>query len=1060
MTTLKEIRLDAMISSTSKDLVEHRKQASDALFRRQYFPIVMENLVAMNDTDAISASLQMVEDAELYIGIIAHRYGYCPVDDRNPDNISITEMEYRHAQNMGIPTLIFVMTDDYPSLTDLSDLTNKTGIELMEEMQVYFEADSEKKTKLKAFKDELTTKHIVSFFDEPDKLRTEIILALTKHLEEDCRTYYASRSDTAQVKQNQPKQTATGIPELPELYAVPDYSDQNAVFVGRADELAQLQEWVQPKSNKPIFVVEAIGGMGKSALAWKWVQDRVTTEDIKGIFWFSFYEGGADMTAFVRYLLAYVTQRNPDDLRSQKIPEMLGELLPILKAQRFLVILDGLERILVAYHRWDAAQMQDADIIGDRIHRSATNPRDRMILRNLTACDASRFLITSRLMPIALEEPSGYLEGVQHTKLDGLSLSDARLLWGKWKITWTDEHKLDTFFKQLAGHSLLLKLVAGEIAKSPRARGDFDKWYAMRGKELDVFKDIKAKRHHILEAAYRELSPKAQKILSQVAALGDSVTMDVLEVFNPFMPQPPDEVDEDADDSVQKAYKVTFEAYEKALAEVNKNQVFDQFDKLLSELEERGLLWWNRSEQVYDLHPVVRGYAFNMLGDSDKPSTFNRIFNYFEGQEKASKSEEEMTLADLQPYIKMYDALIGAKKFDAAWNLYQKNLFGSLQFYVADYHTAFELLTAFFPEGFNSIPVLSDTYDQEGVIFTLLHLLGSLQTQHDLPIPVAYLVKNLVKTVDTETLRGTLGMYGIMRLRSNYLAETKHIMDACHYLKTYSDVEVFWDEFLFLEGYTEIQSENSEQIVVTTYSQGMQFEGTDNVFLKLKITYFYMLYRFYMEQDIKPAIKQFEELIQQAPDPNSQRGVERIKGEVALRDNQFDDAITHFSTSIRVGNESGVPRHETVLSQAHGGLAQTYLAQGKIEQAARIVEEGCDDYSAAVVSNAQAKHEEAKEYAIKYYTWAWADGEPYVHRWHLNRAIELLDELDIPKPDLPIFDEANYEPFPGEAEVRAYIEELKQEKEKEAEEAKNQVDNNSSDDFDFEDFNLDDELDD
>lgn len=1054
MTTLKEIRLDAMISSTSKDLIEHRKQASDALFRRQYFPIVMENLVAMNDADAISASLQMVEDAELYIGIFAHRYGYCPVDDRNPDNISITEMEYRHAQNLGIPTLIFVMTDDYPSLTDLSDLTNKTGIELMEEMQVYFEADSEKKAKFKAFKDELTTKHIVSFFDEPDKLRTEIILALTKHLEEDCRTYYASRSGTAQVKQNQPKQTATGIPELPELYAVPDYSDQNAVFVGRADELAQLQEWVQVESNKPIFVLEAIGGMGKSALAWKWVQDRVTTEDIKGIFWFSFYEGGADMTAFVRYLLAYVTQRNPDDLRSQKIPEMLGELLPILKAQRFLVILDGLERILVAYHRWDAAQMQDADIIGDKVHRSATNPRDRMILRNLTACDASRFLITSRLMPIAFEEPSGYLAGVQHAKLDGLSLSDARLLWEKWKITWTDEHKLDTFFKQLAGHSLLLKLVAGEIAKSPRARGDFDKWYAMRGKELDVFKDLKAKRHHILEAAYRDLSPEAQKTLSQVAALGDSVTMDVLEVFNPFMPQSPDEVDENEEDSVQKAYKVAVEAHEAALAEIDKNQVFDQFDKLLSELEERGLLWWNRAEQVYDLHPVVRGYAFNMLGDSDKPSTFNRIYNYFEGQEKSSKEDKEMTLADLQPYIKMYNALIGAGKHDAAWGIYRHNIVTPLQFYIADYHKTFELLTPFFPEGFNSIPVLSDATNQEGVIFLLLHLLGSLQTQHHVPIPVAYAIKYDVETRKTTSLFDILGIYGVMRLSSNYLSEAKHVMDACHYLREYSgDSEYLWSKFLLLEGYTELQSEDFEQIIGATYNQVMQL---DAMFGKLKITNFYMLHRFYMKQDIESLVNQFEDLIQRFPDPAALRGVERIRGEVALRDNQFDDATTHFSNSIRIGNESGVARHETVLSQAHGGLARTYLALGKIEQAARIVEEGCDDYSSAIVSKAQGKHEEAKEYAIKYYTWAWADGEPYVHRWHLNRAIDLLDELSIPKPNLPVFDEANYESFPAEAEVRAYIEQLKQEKEKEAEEAKNQVDDNSSDDFDFD---FDDELD-
>jgi hypothetical protein len=82
-------RIDVFISSTSRDLPDHRKQAMDACLRMGMFPIMMEHLPA-SDADAIEASLKMVDDAELYLGIFAWRYGYIPAGH----DISITEMEY------------------------------------------------------------------------------------------------------------------------------------------------------------------------------------------------------------------------------------------------------------------------------------------------------------------------------------------------------------------------------------------------------------------------------------------------------------------------------------------------------------------------------------------------------------------------------------------------------------------------------------------------------------------------------------------------------------------------------------------------------------------------------------------------------------------------------------------------------------------------------------------------------------------------------------------------------------------------------------------------------
>lgn len=62
-----------MISSTARDLPQHRKEVMDGCLGQGVLPRMMEHLPA-RDADAIAASLELVDGAQLYIGIIAHRY--------------------------------------------------------------------------------------------------------------------------------------------------------------------------------------------------------------------------------------------------------------------------------------------------------------------------------------------------------------------------------------------------------------------------------------------------------------------------------------------------------------------------------------------------------------------------------------------------------------------------------------------------------------------------------------------------------------------------------------------------------------------------------------------------------------------------------------------------------------------------------------------------------------------------------------------------------------------------------------------------------------------------
>ena len=157
-----------MISSTASDLPLHRKEVVEACLRQSAFPLRMEDLPASNDV-AAAASLQMVEDADVYIGVFANRYGYVPKAN-NPTQISVTEMEYNRAVERDIERLIFIMDKSHPITVDDVDIENAA--------------------KLNAFKERVQTENIVRFFKSPADLRAEAINSLSKLREPDLTTFH------------------------------------------------------------------------------------------------------------------------------------------------------------------------------------------------------------------------------------------------------------------------------------------------------------------------------------------------------------------------------------------------------------------------------------------------------------------------------------------------------------------------------------------------------------------------------------------------------------------------------------------------------------------------------------------------------------------------------------------------------------------------------------------------------------------------------------------------------------------------------------------------------
>jgi hypothetical protein len=111
----KKTTYSVMVSGTYMELVDHRRAVTEAMLSQHLFPIRMEDDAALPDQDLIDASLAKVDEADAYVGLIGYRYGQQPeCQIRNPDKLSLTELEFRRAVARGIPICMFIMHADHP----------------------------------------------------------------------------------------------------------------------------------------------------------------------------------------------------------------------------------------------------------------------------------------------------------------------------------------------------------------------------------------------------------------------------------------------------------------------------------------------------------------------------------------------------------------------------------------------------------------------------------------------------------------------------------------------------------------------------------------------------------------------------------------------------------------------------------------------------------------------------------------------------------------------------------------------------------------------------------
>jgi tetratricopeptide (TPR) repeat protein len=998
-------KLTVMISSTARDLPEHRKEAMDACLRQGMFPIMMEHLPA-TDAEAIPASLKMVDEADVYLLILAHRYGYVP-NANNPGQISVTECEYNHAVKRKIPCLVFVMHADHP--VKVADVEKGEGA-----------------VKLETFKNRVLTK-VANFFKSPEDLRAHVINSLSKHREADLTTFHY----------------VSDIPPPPEVFVAHPYTLlQTRTLIGRQAELKLLTDWITNKTmlgnsgeSVSIMSVVAIGGMGKSALTWKFFNDIAPQEmkPLAGRMWWSFYESDATFENFVARALAYVTKRPLDELQKIPAPERESQLLGALNREPFLLVLDGLERILIAYARMDASRLEVMQAGKEKNLRKMVDPRVGRFLKTLAQVKNSRILLSSRLYPAELETDGGEpTPGTFRCDISGLTDEDAVELWRAFDVGGSRDELLSVF-AGFGKHPLLIQALAGEIKRYHRAPGNFAEWRKADPQfDPSRFPKLHEAMDHVLEFALGGLDGKAKKVLHVIAAFRMPTGYDTLAGF--------------------------FVGENKALTDER------ELDAALRELEDRGLMGWDKHSNRYDLHPFVRSVVWRTLGSKERSALYKSLHAHLKSLPELD-NKQVSSLEDMTARIELFSTLIGLRRFDSAASYLAFDLHNRLNSLGANRQLT-ELSELLFPFGLDKLP-RQTTYFYRSLIIRLRasaylniglpgEAIGLFRRQLNSERPNYFLeavklafvfgrylsrLKNIPVTSESRPTKSSRGGFKSMWMLIARLYPSVGLSAALDASGESYEAQVA--AYRALEICRGINGHSTEPVILDSLgmilAQRGRSDDADKCFARAQriIKSGHAAYgegplnahRSQRELWLRDNLKaeQFLDKAQELADIKNyvydHIRVWRLKGLVSVEKGELHQASEYLHKALVRAREINYVQEELKVlirlaelsrQQREFGAALEFLNDvwGAAERGPYrfIHADACNIL--AQIERDSGSPTAATEAAIKAYRLAWCDGPPFAYHWGLEKAKNHLKELGAPEPEMPPFDESKFEPMP------------------------------------------------
>jgi hypothetical protein len=797
-------------------------------------------------------------------------------------------------------------------------------------------------------------------------------------------------------------------------------------------------------------------------LTWQWTTKHATQfrTDWAGVVWYSFYERGAIMADFCRRALAYITREPLETLNKQKTSALAERLLHHLQARPWLIVLDGLERVLVAYHRFDAAQVADeeanqpTDQIAHRDPCATIRPEDDDLLRALAAAAPSKILITSRLVPKVLLNPANQpIPGVLRVALPGLRPADAEALLKSCGVT-GDPQTIQSYLKTNCDcHPLVTGVLGGLITGYLPDRGNFDAWEAdpNGGGQLNLANfDLIQKRNHILKAALDPLPEKSRQLLSIMALLSEAVDYSALSALNPHLPPELEKAAEAVEPSQSRQWAIASDADKERMrqayqAEIRRRKEYEKavhvrllssefiaaprkLGNTISDLERRGLLQYDSHTRRYDLHPVVRGFAAGGIRPEEKEGFGQRVVDHFSAQAHRPYQFAE-TIEDIRDALHIIQTLLKMGRWQQAYDAYRGQLANALLFNLEVSAEVLTLLRPFFPQGWAIPPETVNEFaasylaNNAGIALQRLGELNESSAAFGAAL-AAHLRQRYWREVsnDMSNIADSLCDLGHLaqgdRCRESNLnlaglsddrqASFCARLDRFRQLATvgrWVDAKSFWSLL---------------DPMGRKWSRGFYRPG--------EAEHRYAQFRFWQGDLTEEHLTQAQQLAEAGKNRTIIRTLHGLRGQWRLEQGAWALAAESLQEAVSmaraVGQTDAAAETQLALARFHlGQLADPRREAEQLSNAKRPFHRALADLWLAI-----GDHEQAKKHALAAYKSAWADGEPYVFRYELNKARALLEALSEPIPNLPPYDPAKDEKFPCEDEVAAAIEKLRAEK--------------------------------
>jgi tetratricopeptide (TPR) repeat protein len=447
-------------------------------------------------------------------------------------------------------------------------------------------------------------------------------------------------------------------------------------------------------------------------------------------------------------------------------------------------------------------------------------------------------------------------------------------------------------------------------------------------------------------------------------------------------------------------------------------------DGTLTELEDRGLIGWDKRANRYDMHPIVRRVVWSGLGDDLRRGVYTNLHAHFEALPKIEDYLRVGRVEDLTPDIELYNSLIGLGRYDDAEAIFSERFGRALHFRLSAARHQAELVEMLFPDGLDKLPRLSNPQAQA---FTL-SILGQAYSLSGQPGRAQYFLRRANKAYQEMNRTGDLGI-GLGNL-STALRPCGAVYEAERVaregvLVMREQGDHYWEAVnqRWLGNVLAARGSKEESTFVLQRSLRVQLLLSDQ---SAGLTYFCLAESALWFAAFADAHSYADRAWGLAGIRNYERDIvraARIQGAAALGLGDFavaDERLHHALTRARQVNQSEEELPALIT------LAELRYLQCKPDEAREYLDDVWDAAERgpfllfhadafnvlAQIERDAGNLEKAIAAATQAYRLAWCDGPPFAYHWGLVAAQKHLQDLGAPEPEMPPFDESKFEPMP------------------------------------------------